>query len=197
MRPADGDRVAWAGAEAPAHGVHSADVVLNWMDFMGDSLADGRTFRTFNLVDDFSREAPAIVVDHSLPGERIVREIDAVVAECDVPGMIVIDNGPEFAGKALDAWAYRHGVKLNFIRPGKPTENARDLLPASDAADAVILHLWQAVQIVIDLGLSACLRFNLGTPDSYGDAFRRLAGAGLLDQNLAARLTRAAGGSRV
>jgi putative transposase len=94
------------------------------MDFMGDSLADGRTFRTFNLVDDFSREAPTIVVDQSLPGERITRELDAVVAERGVPDMIVIDNGPEFAGKALDAWAYRHGVKLHFIRPGKPTENA-------------------------------------------------------------------------
>jgi putative transposase len=94
------------------------------MDFVGDSLADGRTFRAFTLVDDFSREAPAIVVDHSLPGERIVRELDAVVAERGAPGMIVIDNGPEFAGKALDAWAYQRGVKLHFIRPGKPTENA-------------------------------------------------------------------------
>lgn len=62
------------------------------MDFMGDSLADGRTFRTFNLVDDFSRESPTIVVDQSLPGERIVRELDTVVAERGLPAMIVIDN---------------------------------------------------------------------------------------------------------
>ena len=77
--------------------------------------ADGRTFRTFNLVDDFSREAPTIVVDHSLPGERIVRELDAVVAERGTPEMIV----PEFAGKALDAWAYRRGVKVDYneVRP--------------------------------------------------------------------------------
>ena len=68
------------------------------MVFMGDSLADGRPFRTFNLVDDFSREAPTIVVDHSLPGERSVRELDAVVAQQGVPEMIVMDNGPEFAG---------------------------------------------------------------------------------------------------
>ena len=94
------------------------------MDFTGDSLADGRTFRTFNLVDDFSREAPTIVVDHSQPGERIVRELDAVVAQRGTPVMIVMDNGPEFAGRALDAWAYRRGVKLHFIRPGKPVENA-------------------------------------------------------------------------
>ena len=94
------------------------------MDFVGDSLADGRSFRTLNIVDDFSREAPAIVVDQSLPGERVVRELEQLIAQRGVPAMIVTDNGPEFAGKALDAWAYRRGVKLHFIRPGKPVENA-------------------------------------------------------------------------
>ena len=94
------------------------------MDFVGDSLADGRTFRTLNIVDDFSRESPAIIVDQSIPGERVVRELEEVVAQRGVPEMIVTDNGPEFAGKALDAWAYRRGVKLHFIRPGKPVENA-------------------------------------------------------------------------
>jgi uncharacterized protein YutE (UPF0331/DUF86 family) len=67
------------------------------------------------------------------------------------------------------------------------------LAPATDVSDAVVLHLWQAVQIVIDVALAACLRLNLGTPTSYGDAFRRLADAGVLDGGLAARLTRAAG----
>jgi putative transposase len=94
------------------------------MDFVGDSLADGRTFRTLNIVDDFTREAVAIVVDQSIPGERVVRELEAVAMQRGVPGMIVTDNGPEFAGKALDAWAYRRGVTLHFIRPGKPVENA-------------------------------------------------------------------------
>ena len=56
-----------------------------------------------------------------------------------------------------------------------------------------MLHLWQAVQVVIDVALAACLRFNLGTPTSYGDAFRRLAEAGVVNEGLAARLTRAAG----
>lgn len=67
-------------------------------------LADGRTFRTLNIVDDFTPEAPAIVVDQSLPGERVVRELEALVTQRGVPQMIVTDNGPEFAGKALDAW---------------------------------------------------------------------------------------------
>lgn len=115
-RAAMGRRVVLAPAQ---------EVNERWsMDFVGDSLADGRTFRTLNIVDDFSREAPAIVVDQSIPGERVVRELDALGAERGLPKMIVIDNGPEFAGKALDAWAYRNGVKLHFIRPGKPVENA-------------------------------------------------------------------------
>jgi len=115
-RAASGERVMLAPA---------ANVNDRWsMDFVGDSLADGRTFRTLNIVDDCSREAPAIVVDQSLPGERVVRELDQLGAERGFPKMIVMDNGPEFTGKALDEWAYRRGVKLHFIRPGKPTENA-------------------------------------------------------------------------
>jgi uncharacterized protein YutE (UPF0331/DUF86 family) len=83
----------------------------------------------------------------------------------------------------------RHLVRVAARLPEKPAE----LTPASDASDAVVLHLWQAVQIVIDLGLSACLHFALGTPESYGDAFRRLADAGLIESGLAQRLTQAAG----
>ena len=83
----------------------------------------------------------------------------------------------------------RHLSRVAARLPADPV----DLRAATDASDAVVLHLWQAVQIVIDLGLSACLHFNLGTPESYGDAFRRLAEAGLLESDLAQRLTRAAG----
>src|SRR5438552_12362704 len=72
-------------------------------------------------------------------------------------------------------------------------EAASDLQPATDASDAVILHLWQATQIVIDLAASACFHFKLGAPSSYADAFRRLAGAAVIDEDLASRLTRAAG----
>jgi uncharacterized protein YutE (UPF0331/DUF86 family) len=70
---------------------------------------------------------------------------------------------------------------------------ASDLQPATDTSDAVILHLWQAVQVVIDLAVAACLRWDLGAPASYADAFRRLAAAGLVDEALAGRLARAAG----
>jgi putative transposase len=94
------------------------------MDFMGDSLATGRTFRILNLVDDYSREAIATEVDTSLPGLRVVRVLERVAEGRPLPATIVCDNGPEFTGRALDSWAYARGVQLHFIRPGKPIENA-------------------------------------------------------------------------
>ena len=94
------------------------------MDFVRDTLSSGRAFRTLNVLDIFTRECLAIEVDTSLPGERVTRVLDAVVAERGVPDSIRVDNGPEFAGKALDAWAYGHKVTLDFITPGKPVENA-------------------------------------------------------------------------
>lgn len=94
------------------------------VDFTLDCLSDGRRFRTLNVVDDYSRECLAIEVDFSLPGERVVRVLDRLIETRCVPQTITIDNGPEFAGKILDAWAYEKGVALQFIRPGKPVENA-------------------------------------------------------------------------
>lgn len=94
------------------------------MDFVSDGLGNGRRFRTLNVVDDFSRECLAIEADFSLPGARVVRVLDQLIEVRGKPEAIVIDNGPEFAGRALDAWAYERGVALLFIRPGKPIENA-------------------------------------------------------------------------
>jgi putative transposase len=94
------------------------------MDFVSDSLITGRRFRALAIVDDFSRECPAIEVDTSLGGARVVQVLERLAEIRGLPEMITLDNGPEFTGKALDEWAYRRGVKLNFIRPGKPIENA-------------------------------------------------------------------------
>lgn len=93
------------------------------MDFMQDKLISGRKFRTFTLEDAHTRESPVIEADHSLTGERVCRVLDRVAEERGLPEVIQIDNGPEFGGKALDAWAYQRGVKLEFISPGKPMEN--------------------------------------------------------------------------
>lgn len=102
-----------------------AGVNERWsIDFIHDQLATGSRFRVLSVVDDFSRECLACEVDASLPGERVVRVLGRLVDLRGEPDSIVLDNGPEFVGKALDRWAYRHGVRLAFIRPGKPLENA-------------------------------------------------------------------------
>lgn len=94
------------------------------MDFMSDQLDDGRRFRVLNVVDQYTRECLAVETDRSLSGLRVTRVLERVVEQRGAPKSIVVDNGPEFAGRALDAWAYRHGIALHFIRPGKPVENA-------------------------------------------------------------------------
>jgi len=94
------------------------------MDFMSDALSNGTRFRTLNIVDDFSRECPAIEVDTSLTGTRVVRVLDRLKEARGLPRGIVVDNGPELISKALDEWAYRNGVRLHFIEPGKPVQNA-------------------------------------------------------------------------
>jgi len=93
------------------------------MDFMADALATGRRFRTLNIVDEYTREAPAIEVDTSLPGVRVVRVLEQLRKQGRKPEWIVTDNGPEFTGKALDQWAYENGVRLETIHPGRPMEN--------------------------------------------------------------------------
>ena len=90
------------------------------MDFMSDTLGDGRTIRLFTLVDDCSRESPAILVDFSIGAERITRLLDELEA---LPHTVVCDNGPEFTSQHFDQWAHERGIALQFIQPGKPVEN--------------------------------------------------------------------------
>jgi putative transposase len=94
------------------------------VDFVSDALAWGRRIRLFTVVDVFTREALAIEVDTSLPGGRVVRVLERLAAERGAPDEIVLDNGPELAGRAVDQWAYERGVWLRFIEPGKPVQNA-------------------------------------------------------------------------
>jgi putative transposase len=94
------------------------------MDFMRDSLANGRAIKILAVVDEYTRKCFRIEVDTSINGVRVTRVLDEIARVEGLPEIIIIDNGPEFIGKALDAWAYQRGVKLTFIRPGKPVENA-------------------------------------------------------------------------
>jgi len=94
------------------------------MDFTHDNLASGRKFRTLNLMDGFTRQAPRIEVDTSLPGLRVVRVLEQVARQRGYPQAIQVDNGPEFISRVVDQWAFEHHVELHFIAPGKPTQNA-------------------------------------------------------------------------
>ncbi len=94
------------------------------MDFTEDSLSTGRRFRTLNVVDAFTRECLLIEVDHSLPGPRVARLLEQLVERHGRPEVIRVDNGSEFTSRVVDSWAFQRGIRLDFIRPGKPVENA-------------------------------------------------------------------------
>ena len=94
------------------------------MDFIHDALWSGRKFRCLTLVDIASRYAPVIEVGFSLPGERVVAVLNRLAITRGLPQVITVDNGPEFICKKLREWAAGHGVRLDFIEPGTPTQNA-------------------------------------------------------------------------
>lgn len=93
------------------------------MDFMSHRMESGRAFRILTLVDQYTRECLTLEAATSMTGVRLAEYLDQVVMERGIPRSIRVDNGTEFQSRAMDAWAYRNGVQLDFIRPGKPTEN--------------------------------------------------------------------------
>jgi putative transposase len=93
------------------------------MDFMSDRLVDGRAFRILTAVDQYSRECLLLEADTSMSGAKVVGYLQRLSQHRPLPQGIRVDNGSEFYSKALDAWAYQHGVQLEFIRPGKPSDN--------------------------------------------------------------------------
>ena len=94
------------------------------MDFMCDSLADGRLLRTFNVIDDYNREGLSIDVDLSLPSERVIRSLENIIEWRGKPSAIRCDNGPEYIAQAVIEWATEQHITLLYIQPGKPTQNA-------------------------------------------------------------------------
>lgn len=94
------------------------------MDFMHDQLSDGRTIRLLNIIDDYNREGLEIDIDFSLPSERVIRTLENIIAWRGKPDAIRCDNGPEYISAALITWTKRHEIKLTYIQPGKPQQNA-------------------------------------------------------------------------
>lgn len=94
------------------------------MDFMHDTLEDGRSIRLFNVIDDFNREALGIEVDFSLPSERVIRALKQIIAWRGKPQVIRCDNGPENIRGLIQTWAKDWGIRFEYIQPGNPQQNA-------------------------------------------------------------------------
>lgn len=143
----------------PARGVQvlvqPAQANQSWsLDFMSDSLSDGRAFRTLNVLDDYNREALWIEVDSSLPAEHVIRVLDLLVLWRGAPRQIRLDNGPELISHRLEAWAQEHGIELAHIQPGKPAQNAYierfNRTFREDVLDAYLFHSLQEVRGIVE-----------------------------------------------
>ena len=94
------------------------------MDFVSDALFNGKRFRALTIIDIYTRECLGLYADKRITGKQVVETLETICCERGTPGRIRVDNGPEFISKILDAWAYSADIKLDFSRPGKPTDNA-------------------------------------------------------------------------
>lgn len=93
------------------------------MDFLSDTLSNGRRIRCLTIMDEYSRECLAIEPGHSIPSARVIEVLERIRKERPLPEVIVTDNGSEFTSRAFDSWAYARGVKIDYIQPGKPIQN--------------------------------------------------------------------------
>ena len=141
------------------------------VDFMSDTLRDGRRFRTFNVLDDFHREALAIEVDLNLPAPRVIRVLDNIATRRGYPEKLRCDNGPEFVSIALAGWAEDHGVHLDFIQPGKPTQNSYVERFNRTYRDEILdLYLFDSLSQVRHMTQEWIRKYNRERPhDALGD----------------------------
>jgi putative transposase len=135
------------------------------LDFMSDSFAGGRPFRTLNILDDFNREVVWIEVDTSLPAERVIRVLETAAIGRGLPEQIRMDNGPELISSALKKWARHRGVKLVHIQPGKPAQNAYiERFNRTFREDILDAHVFQTLEEIRDLAESWMEMYNAIRP---------------------------------
>lgn len=106
----------------PVRATHPMECLA--LDFMHDATVLGRKLRVLNVIDEYSKFSPAMVVAHSLSGDDVVRALNQVALRYGLPKRLRMDNGPEFRSRTVVEWALSRGVRLDFIQPGKPTQNA-------------------------------------------------------------------------
>lgn len=140
-------------------------------DFMSDALYQGTRFRTFNVIDDFNREALAIEIDTSLRTPRVIRVLERLGAERGYPDVLRLDNGPEFTSGEFIAWAAAHGIRIRYIQPGKPNQNAFIERFNKTYRDEVLdLYLFRSLEEVREITYPWMIDYNEVRPhDALGD----------------------------
>ena len=137
------------------------------MDFMSDVLEDGRTFRTFNVIDDYNREALSIEVDFSLPAIRVIRSLKQLIEWRGKPACIRCDNGPEYISEQLRNWATEQQITLIYIQPGKPTQNAYiERFNRTARHEWLDLHLFESLERAQELATEWMWSYNHERPNS-------------------------------
>ncbi|WP_289032246.1 IS3 family transposase, partial [uncultured Paraglaciecola sp.] len=136
------------------------------MDFMSDSLADGRSLRTFNVIDDYNREGLAIDVDLSMPSLRVIRSLEQVIEWRGKPAAIRCDNGPEYISNQLITWANQHQITILYIQPGKPTQNAYvERFNRTARHEWLDLHMFESVEQAQELATNWLWLYNNERPN--------------------------------
>jgi putative transposase len=135
------------------------------LDFMSDSLINGRAFRTLNVIDDFNREGLWIEVDTSIPSERVIRVLEMIALWRGFPKQIRIDNGPELISRSFVSWADEHHIELAYIEPGKPAQNAYIERFNRTFREAVLdAYLFNSIQEVRDIAEEWLEEYNAIRP---------------------------------
>ena len=135
------------------------------MDFMSDALEDGRSFRTFNVIDDFNREGLGVEVDLSLPSLRVIRSLDQIIEWRGKPDALRCDNGPEYISQKLIDWANKKQITLLYIQPGKPTQNAYiERFNRTARHEWLDLHLFKSIEHAQQLATKWLWTYNNERP---------------------------------
>ena len=136
------------------------------IDFMHDQLADGRSIRLFNVIDDFNREALGIEVDFSLPALRVIRALDQIIAWRGKPSVIRADNGPELISGLLLAWAAKQNIHIQHIQPGKPQQNAYvERYNRTVRYEWLSQHYWDSIDEVQTFATQWIYKYNYERPN--------------------------------
>ncbi|SHM68888.1 putative transposase [Duganella sacchari] len=136
------------------------------MDFMHDQLADGRSIRLFNVIDDYNRKGLGIEVDFSLPAERVIRSLDRIIEWRGKPLVIRCDNGPEYISAVTMSWAARRGIRIDFIQPGQPQQNAYvERYNRTVRYDWLAHHLFETLDDIQDFATRWLWTYNHDRPN--------------------------------